>query len=205
MSDESKKLKLITCPLCEHFPAEGDEQPFQSRDKDEMFDHLQDKHDVKQIEQPKKETISPEDLPLSVEARKYRDSHPPFRLLIKDKKDLLHEVTAPLWTINEPAYKELDVLNRTPEEFMVLYTSYKQHRIKVKVSIKIMEPQAYKTFSIPMGYHQVCMDCPFGFNKTVGNIPKDAKGNINVESINPHEREVLFFKCDTNICRGVII
>lgn len=191
--------------MCKFKDGKTGDDIFESFDKEEMEKHLKEVHgiDVTTVKPSK----VPEIQPLSAILRPLFSSKPPMRVLMTEEiKDAdtgeisiaEHELTFPLYSFPVPEFRI------APLEVLKFNGSYKADRIQFSLFAKVLRLEKFKWFSLPTGYHQACMNCPFCFKAQFSHFKTLCPENVISEEMIPiHEREFMLFKCDINICNGL--
>ncbi|MHA2274192.1 MAG: hypothetical protein ACXAC2_00395 [Candidatus Kariarchaeaceae archaeon] len=175
-------------------------------DTKQLKDHLWEVHHITRAESGKKITSDVE--PISVEVKKYQEHFAPNRFHLMEKndegKEERFEVQVP------PLFIELERDEKTKlpkiKDKWVMIGFFKNTVIQLEVSdtnVEFIPNDRYTKFSIPMGFHQYCMSCPYGFERSIYNLKDVLKNYPVLKKVKPQELEVLRFRCIAGICEGV--
>jgi hypothetical protein len=193
-------MTRVTCFACK---GEGKETLVSTT---ELRTHLEKIHGITRNESGQKITTDIE--PMSVQVKLYQEQYAPNRFHFSEKnekgEEQKFEVSSPPMFMRLVRNKKTKLPELDSKWVMLGY--FKNYVVQLEVNnenLEFIPNENYTKFSLPMGFHQFCMSCPFGFERGIYNL-KDVKKNYPIlNRVKPQELEVLRFRCILRICEGV--
>lgn len=191
--------KQFVCQHCKFIDQKPPEEIFKTLEPEEMRIHWQEAHDYSEQSKLKKkdDTIKP----VSYELMRLRSSVEPMRFRLAQEEDgfkFIQVVNLPAYEIEAPNKKDLTT------EFVTDFV-YRKDIMRLSIEISPLDRANYSFFSLPIGYHTACMECPNIFDKQILNMVQLAStGKQQLRTtFGGHELDIILFRCFLSLCPGV--